>query len=147
MNTKNLRQIPVDKTYFIIHFITEIIKKFLFNEHMSEELQKKIEKPWAVYGTCPKFIGRIINESGICLEILSIEGQLYPAWMWDSKYVERFNTSEEVINYLNKYNCSKSELRNILLDRFPEALRAEYLQTFHDLLFFHKNNLIAQTSP
>ncbi len=110
--------------------------------------QEKIEKPWAVYGIDTKLIGRIVFEDRDCLHIQYTEGQRYPASMWSSKAVKRFNNPQEAIDYLSeKYYYPQFNLRESVLDRFYKTIKKESIQSFHDLLVSRKSNLLAQSQP
>ena len=69
------------------------------------EKTKKIEKPWGVYGwfngpwNFGKIEGEYISEDHSSLDIRYSEQQMYPPQCWDGKWVKRFDTLEEAVEY------------------------------------------------
>jgi len=103
---------------------------------MSKKLEK-IEKPWGIYGRFIRLIGwgKIEKESAdkTSLHIRYSEGQTFPLKLWDSNYVERFNTLEEMVKHYIKHrpNCdtridkqmTPDELRNKAKRDFPSYFK------------------------
>lgn len=65
-----------------------------------------MEKEWCTYSfqgkTLPENVGKIVGDYGKSVDILYSEGQMYPAELWDIRFIMRFNTLEEAIEYFLK---------------------------------------------
>jgi hypothetical protein len=106
-----------------------------------QEESTKIEKPWAVYsyGGGPSGIGLVVSEDSDATRIQYCEGQHYPAELWESRAVKRFDSSKEAMSYyLNTGSIfekeSHQELTHMLETFFPKAFRQEQLQILHNTL-------------
>jgi hypothetical protein len=126
---------------------------------MAEEKPQVIEKPWAVYGWFLGAwdLGRIVEESEDSKNTVLIQywdEQTDSPACWKSKFVKRFDTSSEAINYLFENQSlgldsvdTKEEIFRRVLYRFPTAMKQEVLQTFNDTLVAYQNKLSSQTLP
>lgn len=68
---------------------------------MAEQEEKKITKPWCVYGRGILFphrgYGKIKKEHQTAVEIFHTEKQDRPSALWDSQYMKRFDTLLEAL--------------------------------------------------
>ena len=124
---------------------------------MAENLNSKIEKPWAVYGAEDGSwdIGRLLSlskdkQTG---EIRYTEGQMYPPEYWEMKWVRTFKTSTEAADYFfnnqGLVECP-SRLKDItkrLLQNFPQSLKQESIQNLYNTLVYYKNKLSSPSLP
>jgi len=85
----------------------------------------RVKKPWAAFGLFKTSMGKIMRDNGGSLEILCIEGQYYPWELWDSKYVKRFDTPEELAYYISDFwhLCDYDTAMYRLRENFPSSFR------------------------
>jgi hypothetical protein len=86
------------------------------------------DKPWCVYGYFlgPWGFGKIVEDRGDIVHIKYCEGQLYPPESWNSKWIKRFPTLEEAVNYY-----IENRLRGILGEgETEEEIRARAKRYF-----------------
>lgn len=86
--------------------------------------EKKIQKPWAVYGWFlgSWAIGKVKSEGYLSLDIQYCEGQMYPPSLWDSKWVKTFDNPIKAIAYFHLHNhegYSKKQVIDKFLSNFP----------------------------
>jgi hypothetical protein len=119
-----------------------------------QENIKPIEKPWAVYsfGGGPSGIGLVVSDDSDVIRIQYSEGQLYPAELWETRAVKRFDSSQEAIDhYLNTGSIfekeSPQDLTRMLKTFFPKALKQEQIQSLHDTLSAYESKQRSQSSP
>jgi hypothetical protein len=97
------------------------------------ENTEEISKPWAVYGWFlgPWGIGKVIRDSPGSLDIRYSEGQLYPAELWDAKWVRKFDSPIKAIAYYLVKNPgqTREEILKEFLQNFPsqESKLEKYL--------------------
>jgi hypothetical protein len=64
---------------------------------------EKIVKPWCTYSfeevDLPYAVAKIVQEFGSSVDLLYSEHQLYSPQPWDIRYIKRFDTLEEAIEY------------------------------------------------
>lgn len=80
---------------------------------MSDNTEKPIEKPWAVYGLLVKFIGKVIREDRFNAYLQYYEKQQFPLKSWNFHYIQRFDNPLEAIDYLLNRNFEYSR-KNLL---------------------------------
>ncbi|MDO8516725.1 MAG: hypothetical protein Q7S33_01240 [Nanoarchaeota archaeon] len=70
---------------------------------MEKEI-KEIEKPWAVYRNFfgPLGFGKIEEDNNSSVNIRYSEGQMYASECWDVKFVKRFDTLNDAMEYYTK---------------------------------------------
>ena len=113
-------------------------------------MEKKIEKPWAVYKGVMFFpigVGLIVKEAeGGTLYIQYSERGSEKCW--DPTYVSRFGTPIEAASYFVERREGVLEKKlNKLYENFPKSIKKEKLEELHNLLVQRRNILIAQSSP
>ena len=118
---------------------------------MVENLNSKIEKPWAVYswGLGTSGIAKVVKEyeNGLDLKYSDYNRDWNP---WESFAVKRFNSSDEAILYHSKNNFSGLtlyEVKTIFCRDFPKTLKQESIQNFYNTLVSYKNKISSQSSP
>jgi len=78
--------------------------------------ENEIKLPWCTYGVLgaiiPESFGLIVKDNGSTVNICDRERDrsLSDATLWDSRYVKRFNTLEEALQFLIN-NMSQSDIR------------------------------------
>lgn len=117
---------------------------------MTENTQKPIEKPWAVYSLAvPIGIGRIVKEDVSSLHIQDSENQRCPLQLCSSKSVQRFKKFDEAIEYFLSMSgqYTRRELKERVSSDFPNVMRKECLQNIHDILDSYANKGIRGEGP
>jgi len=105
---------------------------------MEQTETKQIEKPWCVYGclgaTLPDGFGKIVEDSGVTYNLLYSESQMYAPDCWDKRYVGRFDTLDEAVDYFIEHKpefdvrdspITEQDIRDMARQNFPSSYAAE----------------------
>ncbi len=110
------------------------------NSKMSDKTSNKIEKPWSVLSGPYRDIIRVVREESGKVYTKSFERQYYET-EWSSSSTQRFKTAREAIACYCAQNITvPSGITSSLIQNFPIAMRQEYLQSIHDILYTYSQS-------